>query len=545
MTSAPAATDHSTPIEVDAVVVGAGFSGLHLLWKLRKHGYTAIAFDKGKEVGGTWHWNRYPGARCDVDSHDYSFGFDEELEQEWEWTERYPSQPELQAYLSHVADRFDLRRDIRLETAVTEAHFDENAQKWIVRTDSGDTCIATFCLMAVGCLSVPKDVDVPGLEDYTGPIHRTSSWPEDGVDFSGLKVAAVGTGSSGVQAIPEIAKQAGRLTVLQRTANFVIPARNHKLDPAYVADVKANYRERRRLSRSLPAGCIRDDNPKTAFEVSDEERRAEFEKRWEGGGIAFLGAYSDLMVDQKANDAVSDFIRSKIDEIVTDPDTADSLKPYGYPMGAKRPVVGTDWYETFNRDNVELVDLRKRPLDRFTAKGMRLADGTEYEFDAVVLATGFDAFTGAFTSMDIRGRGGRTLTDAWSEGPKTHLGLGTAGFPNMFIIANVGSPSVLANMVTAIEQHVEWTIETMDHMRDNGFTTIEATEDAQEAWVQTVEEIADTTLWPQGQSGSWYRGANIDGKPQIFMPYAGGIVLYEETWNEVRDAGYKGFVLQP
>ncbi|WP_420748984.1 flavin-containing monooxygenase [Rhodococcus sp. O3] len=544
MNSVHAATAHSTPSEVDAVVVGAGFAGLYLLWKLRKHGYTAIALDKGKEVGGTWHWNRYPGARCDVDSHDYSFGFDEDLEQEWEWSERYPSQPELQAYLSHVADRFDLRRDIRLETTVTEAHFDDDTQKWTVRTDTGETYVAKFCLMAVGCLSVPKDVDVPGLANYTGPVYRTSSWPEGGVDLSGLKVAAVGTGSSGVQVIPEIAKQAGRLTVLQRTANFVIPARNHKLDPAYVADIKAGYRERRRLARSVPAGCIRDDNPKTAFEVSDEERRAEFEKRWEGGGIAFLGAFADLMVDQQANDAVSDFIRSKIDEIVTDPDTADSLKPYGYPMGAKRPVVGTDWYETFNRDNVELVDLRKKQLEGFTAKGMRLADGTEYEFDAIVLATGFDAFTGAFTSMDIRGRGGRPLSEAWSEGPKTHLGLGTAGFPNMFIIANVGSPSVLANMVTAIEQHVEWTVETMDHMRDNGITTIEATEDAQEAWVETVEEIANTTLWPQGESGSWYRGANIEGKPQIFMPYAGGIVLYEETWNEVRNAGYKGFVLQ-
>ncbi|MEE2033323.1 flavin-containing monooxygenase [Rhodococcus chondri] len=535
----------STPTEVDAVVVGAGFSGLYLLWKLRKHGYTAVALDKGKEVGGTWHWNRYPGARCDVDSHDYSFGFDEGLEQEWEWSERYPSQPELQAYLAHVADRFDLRRDIRLETTVTEAHFDDDTKKWTVRTDAGDTYVAKFCLMAVGCLSVPKDVDVPGLENYTGPIYRTSSWPEEGVDFSGLRVAAIGTGSSGVQAIPEIAKQAGQLTVLQRTANFVIPARNHKLDPAYVADIKANYRERRLLSRSMPAGCIRDDNPKTAFEVSDDERRAEFEKRWEGGGIAFLGAYSDLMVDQKANDAVSDFIRSKIDEIVTDPDTADSLKPYGYPMGAKRPVVGTDWYETFNRDNVELVDLRKKELDGFTEKGMRLADGTDYEFDAIVLATGFDAFTGAFSTMDIRGRQGRSLNEAWSEGPKTHLGLGTAGFPNMFIIANVGSPSVLANMVTAIEQHVEWTVDTMDYMRDQDLETIEATAEAQEAWVETVEEIANMTLWPQGESGSWYRGANIEGKPQIFMPYAGGIVLYEETWNEVREAGFKGFVLQP
>ncbi|USC15015.1 NAD(P)/FAD-dependent oxidoreductase [Rhodococcus sp. 11-3] len=541
MTATP--NSSTSAIEVDAVVVGAGFAGLYLLWKLRRHGYTAVALDKGEEVGGTWHWNRYPGARCDVDSHDYSFGFDEELEQEWEWSERYPSQPELQAYLSHVADRFDLRRDIRLETNVTEARFDEGEQKWHVRTDKGDEYVSRFCLMAVGCLSVPKDVDVPGLDKFQGPIYRTSEWPGEGVDFTGLRVAAVGTGSSGVQAIPEIAKQAGKLTVLQRTANFVIPARNHKLDPEFVANVKANYRERRRACRTAAAGCIRDDNPKAAFDVSDEERWAEYEKRWQGGGIAFLGAFADLMVDQRANDSVCDFIRAKIDEIVDDPDVADSLKPFGYPMGAKRPVVGTDWYETFNRDNVEMVDLRKKPLDSFTAHGMHLADGTEYEFDAVVLATGFDAFTGAFTQIDIRGRGGLPLQKAWQEGPKTHLGLGTAGFPNMFIIANVGSPSVLSNMVTAIEQHVEWTVETMDHMRENGLTTIEATEEAQNAWVETVEEIANMTLWPQGESGSWYRGANVPGKPQIFMPYAGGIVLYEQTWNEVRDADFKGFVL--
>ncbi|WP_132992132.1 flavin-containing monooxygenase [Gordonia zhaorongruii] len=541
MTATPrtesAATDH------DVLVVGAGFSGLYLLHRLRSEGHRVHVVEAAPEVGGTWFWNRYPGARCDVESVDYSYSWDDDLQQEWDWTEKYPAQGDILAYLKHVADRFDLRKDIDFDTRITSAEWDEDQNIWIASTDSGRVYRARFLLMAVGCLSSPKDVDLPGFDNYSGRVLRTWNWPE-GETLAGQNVCVIGTGSTGAQVIPALAETVGNLDVLQRTPNFVIPTRNRALHDGELEAVKAEYIDRRERNRTHAAGVFRDDNPKNAFDVSAEERRETFQQRWDGGGINFLGAFADLMFDQAANDAICQFVHSKIEEIVDDPEAAESLKPDSYPLGAKRPVVATDYYETFNRDNVHLVDVKKTPLTGFTENGYALADGTEQSVDAVVLATGFDAFTGAFTDMDIRGTGGASLADVWgAEGAKTQLGFSTAGFPNMIIVANVGSPSVLANMVTAIEQHVDWISRLLDSMRTNGYTTIEADTAAQDSWAETVEAVANMTLWPNGDSGSWYRGANIEGKPQLFMPYAAGIVEYGNAIEESAANDYKGFIL--
>ncbi|MFV0457503.1 MAG: flavin-containing monooxygenase [Actinomycetales bacterium] len=540
-TEAAASGTETAVTTVDALIVGAGFSGLQLLWTLRGLGFTVAACEQAPEVGGTWYWNRYPGARCDVESVDYSFGFDDDLQQEWVWTQRYPDQADILAYLTHVSERFDLRELIRFSTTVTGADFDETAGRWRVRTDGDEQFDAQFLIMAIGCLSTPKDVDLPGLDNFAGPMYRTSDWPHEPVDFSGQTVLAVGTGSSGAQLIPAIAPRVGQLIAVQRTPNFVIPAGNRPVPVEELDRIKAAYPARRKANRQSLAGVVRDDNPKNAFDVDDSERQHEFQTRWDIGGVGFLGAYQDLMVDQRANDAVCDFVRSKIDEIVDDPDVARRLKPAGYPLGAKRPVIATRFYETFNRDNVRLVDVRETPIETFTAHAVRLTTGEEIPLDAVALATGFDAFTGSFDRIDIRGVGGRRLADAWDHGPKTHLGLGVAGFPNMIPVANAGSPSVLSNMVTAIDQHVGWIADLLVHMRSHAHRTIEAQPQAQDEWVQAVEDIANMTLWPNGDSGSWYRGANIAGKTQIFMPYAGGITGYQDSLDECVRSGYAGF----
>lgn len=526
----------------DVLVVGAGFSGLHVLHRLRSDGYSVRVLESAPEVGGTWFWNRYPGARCDVESVDYSYSWDEHLQQEWEWGEKYPAQRDILAYLKHVADRFDLRRDIEFETTVTSASWDEGTSRWTTRTSDGREYVSQFLVMAVGCLSVPKEVDLPGIDHFGGQVLRTWNWPED-VDLTGRRVAVVGTGSTGAQIIPALADVVEDLTVVQRTPNFVIPTRNRPLLEGELEAVKAEYPARRQRNVSHPAGVHRSDNPKTAMEVDEAERHATFQERWEAGGINFLGSFSDLMFDQAANDAVVAFVHEKIEEMVDDPKVANVLKPDSYPLGAKRPVVATDYYETFNRDNVHLVDVRGTPLESFTESGLALANGEQHEFDTLVLATGFDSFTGAFTKIDVRGRDGVLLRDVWAkEGPKTFLGLSSAGFPNMLMPANAGSPSVLANMVTAIEQHVAWIADLLADMRERGLRTIEADPEAQEKWVEHVEEVANMTLWPNGDSGSWYRGANIAGKPQIFMPYAAGVVEYGKALEKSAKNDYEGFV---
>ncbi len=530
------------PADLDVVVVGAGFSGLYMLYKLRELGLSAKVFEAGQDVGGTWYWNKYPGARCDIESMHYSYSFDPVLEQEWEWTEKYPSQPEIYAYLRHVAERHDLRKDVILETRVTVAHYDEAASRWMIRTDRGDAVSARFCVMAVGCLSKPKNPEVPGLENFQGTWYHTSNWPENDVDFTGQRVAVIGTGSSGIQAIPIIAERARQLIVFQRTANFSLPTFNGPIDPEMVADIKTNYRQIRAAGRMSGFGVALEAPTKSALEVTDEEREATYQDRWRRGNLAgMLEAYTDLLVDEAANATAADFVRSKITEVVKDPKTAEILTPKGYAFGAKRPCLDTGFHKTFNRHNVSLVDLRATPLAEITPKGVRTSDA-EYEVDSIVLATGFDAMTGALLSVDVRGRQGLRLQEKWAEGPNSYLGLSTVGFPNMFTITGPGSPSVLSNMIVSIEQHVDWIGDLLAYMERRNVSIVEPTEAAEKQWGDHVQECADARLF--GNTASWYMGANVPGKPRVFMPYTGGVGAYRQKCDEVATHDYEGFALQ-
>ncbi|MFL4477339.1 flavin-containing monooxygenase [Paeniglutamicibacter sp. ORCA_105] len=526
--------------EVDVVVVGAGFSGLYMLHKLRQQNLDVVVFERGDGVGGTWFWNRYPGARCDVESQDYSYSFSPELEQEWEWTERYPAQPEILNYLNHVADRFDLRRSIELETEVTKAAFDDGANQWLVTTDRGESIKAKYVVMATGCLSNGRVPDFDGMDTFGGEIYHTGSWPQEGVDFTGKRVGVIGTGSSGIQAIPEIAKQAEQLTVFQRTPGFSVPARNAPIDPEFLKEVKANYPQRREFARRSATGLPFNGGTETAMEATDEQRKATYESLWGEGGFRIGAAYADLIVNKDSNDTLAAFIHSKIDEAVDDPRTAEKLKPRDYPVSTKRICVDTDYYATYNRPNVSLVDVRQSPIVGFDERGLKTQDA-EYEFDVVVFATGFDAMTGALLGPDITGANGLSLREHWHAGPRTYLGLSTVGFPNMFIVAGPGSPSVLTNMVSAIEQHVEWISDHLAHLEDRGLQRSEALSEAEDGWVAQVNGIAESTLF--NTANSWYLGANVPGKPRIFMPYAGGFGAYRETCDAVAADGYRGFVL--
>ncbi|MEU6133210.1 NAD(P)/FAD-dependent oxidoreductase [Saccharopolyspora sp. NPDC047091] len=524
--------------DVDVVVVGAGFSGLYALHELRSRGFTARVLEAGSDVGGTWYWNRYPGARCDVESVDYSYSFSPELDQEWDWSERYAAQPEILRYLRHVADRFDLRRDIEFGARVTSVRFDPGGTCWTVRATGRPPLVARFCVMATGCLSVPRAPDLPGLADFRGPTYHTGSWPESYVDFGGMRVGVVGTGSSAIQAIPELARRAGALTVFQRTPNFAVPARNGPLDPERLRRVKATYPQRRAANRASAGGMHREDNEQNTFDVDPRRRKAEYERRWHDGGFGLLGAFADVMADQRANDELAGFVRGKVRAAVRDEATARRLLPGGHPIGSKRLCLHTGYFETYDQDHVTLVDLAEHPLEAVTPAGVR-AGGAEHELDALVLATGFDAMTGALNRIDVRGRDGTALADAWRDGPVTYLGLAVAGFPNLFLITGPGSPSVLTNMVCAIEQHVQWTARCLKHVRDGGFRGIEATEQAQRGWVAHVREVAEETLFPQADS--WYVGANVPGKPRVFMPYVAGLDVYEQICEEVAATGYRGF----
>ena len=526
----------------DVAIVGAGFSGLYMLHRARNVlGLDAVVFEAGAGVGGTWYWNRYPGARCDSESYYYSYSFSEELEQEWEWTSKYPEQPEILRYLDHVADRFDLRRDIRLETRVDGARFDEATGRWIVRTDAGEEVAAQFLVSAVGCLSAANVPQMPGLDRFGGEWYHTGRWPHEGVDFTGKRVGLIGTGSTGIQATPVIAAQAHHLTVFQRTPNYTVPARNAPLDPERAAEIKSTYPAIREHARNSYGGFPFDPSHRSALEVSAEERRDTYEQLWAEGGFKFLfGSFYDLLINEEANKTASEFIRGKIREIVRDPEVAETLAPTDHPYGSKRPPIDTDYFETFNRDNVSLVDLRADPIEEITERGVRTA-AEEHALDVIVFATGFDAMTGALLKMDIRGRDDRSLRDKWADGPRSYLGLQVAGFPNLFTITGPGSPSVLSNMPVSIEQHVEWISDCITHLRDTGGTTIEATTDAEDAWVDHVAEIADLTLF--SKANSWYLGANIPGKKRVFMPYVGGVANYRQRCDEVVARGYEGFAI--
>jgi cation diffusion facilitator CzcD-associated flavoprotein CzcO len=534
-------TDGNAMPGYDAVIVGAGFAGLYLLHRLRGAGFTARAFERGRDVGGTWYWNRYPGARCDVQSLDYSYSFCPELEQEWEWSEKFATQPEILRYANHVADRFDLRRDIQFDTAVTSAHYDEVSRRWTVTTDRGDVVSAAFTIMASGCLSSSKLPEIPGIGAFAGATYHTGHWPHEGVDFTGRRVAVIGTGSSGIQSIPVIAAQAAHVTVFQRTPNFSLPARNRVLDPQEVSAVKSRYPEYRAQARLSHGGQVRPVPERSALEVDEEERRRRYETAWEAGNLgSILSAYNDLILDKAANDTAASFIRSKIAEIVRDPEVARTLMPTDHPFGTKRPCLDSGYYDTFNLDHVRLVDLRATPITAITAQGVDTT-AESFAFDAIVFATGFDAMTGAITNVDIRGADGASLKETWAEGPRTYLGLGVAGFPNLFTVTGPGSPSVLSNMMVSIEQHVDWITDCMAYLREHGFRTIEASADAQDDWVDHVNEVAARTLYPT--ANSWYMGANVPGKPRVFLPYVGGVGVYRSICDDVAASGYRGFAL--
>jgi len=525
--------------DVDAIIVGAGFGGMYMLHKLRQLGFRAKVFEAGSGVGGTWYWNRYPGARCDVESVQYSYQFCDELQQEWEWSERYATQGEILAYVNHVADRFDLRRDIQFDTRVSAATFDEDKQHWLVETDDGARTTASYCIMALGCLSSANLPDFEGRDNFLGPTYHTGHWPHEDVDFTGMRVGVIGTGSSAIQSIPLIAQQAAQLYVFQRTANYTIPAHNAPLDPDYVRAVKADYAGMRARAKRMPAGIDFKPNLGSALEVDDAERRRQFEMRWALGGLTFMGAFGDLLLDQKANDTAAEFVRSKIREIVHDPEVAELLSPHNV-IGCKRLCVDSGYWETFNRDNVTLVDVSDMPIEEITPQGLTVA-GRAYELDAIVFATGFDAMTGSLLRIDIRGVDGLTLQQKWTDGPRSFLGLAVAGFPNLFTITGPGSPSVLTNMLPSIEQHVEWIADCLCYMRDHALGRIEAETTAEDAWVAHNREVAGESL--RSTCSSWYVGANVPGKPRVFMPYIGGFPPYLEKCAQVAAHDYEGFAL--
>jgi cyclohexanone monooxygenase len=525
----------------DVVVVGAGFAGMYMLHKLRGQGFSVRVYEQGGDVGGTWYWNRYPGARCDVESMQYSYSFSDELQQEWDWSERYAPQPEILEYARHVADRFGLRADIQFNTCVDRAVFDEAVSNWQVATSDGKTVTAKYLVLATGCLSNARVPDIKGLSDFKGAVYHTGHWPHEGIDFTGLRVGVIGTGSSAIQSVPVIAAQASHLTVFQRTPNFSIPARNAALTAGEREAFRAKYPEIRRFAREESRNGIYTEMPdRGALDDGDNERRAKYEARWGRGGLTFMSVYNNLALDKAANDTAADFVREKIAEIVSDPQTAKLLQPHNHPIGSKRICVDTDYYATFNRPNVTLVDIRSDPIEEILPNAVRTRAGN-YEVDALVLATGFDAMTGSVAKIDIAGRDGQTLNRKWAEGPKTYLGLMSAGFPNLFIITGPGSPSVLSNMIVSIEQHVDWIADCIACMRERGLDNIEAKGEAEERWVAHVNEVAHTTLYPQ--ANSWYMGANIPGKPQIFMPYIGGVGAYRRICDEVAAKGYEGFLM--
>lgn len=524
----------------DVIIVGAGIAGMYMLYRMRELGLSARVIEMASDVGGTWYWNRYPGARCDTNTLEYSYSFDEQLQQEWEWPERYPSQPEILEYLNHVADRFNLRPDIRFNTRVEAATYDEATNRWRLLTDDGTELSARFLIMATGCLSEPNIPAIEGMDRFKGPIHHTARFPHEGIEFDDKRVGVIGTGSSGVQVIPVIAERAARLTVFQRSPQWTIPARNKPVDLAVVAEVKADYAGFRALARSQPGGDLASMtvNDVSALAVSADERERVFEERWLLGGSFFYNSFNDIKRNPESNDVTADFVRAKIREIVKDPATAELLCP-SHTLGCKRGVIDHGYFETFNRSNVQLVDISAAPIKAITPAGLRTAD-SDYALDIIVLATGFDAMTGALLKIDIRGLDGFTLREKWAAGPVNYLGLQVSGFPNLFTITGPGSPSVLSNMVVSIEQHVDWITDCIRYMSERKHSSIEATEAAEEAWVAHVNAVANDSL--AVSCNSWYLGANIPGKPRVFMPLV-GFPPYVEKCEEVVAKGYEGFVL--
>ena len=534
-----------TPDRFDAVIVGAGFAGMYMLHRLRESGFPARVYEAGDGVGGTWYWNRYPGARCDVESLEYQYSFSDELQREWNWSERYAQQPEILDYAEHVADRFDLRRDIQFQTRVETATYDEDTSRWNVDAASsgGESTrvSAQFLIMATGCLSKPKFPEIAGRESFQGEAYHTGLWPHQGVDFAGQGVGVIGTGSSAIQSIPRFAEQASHVTVFQRTPNFSIPANQQPLAPEAIATYKDEFQALRRKALTHPFGFITDQSTLSVFDLDDDERNRRLNASWQAGGFNFLVDFADWPIDEPANEKLADFVRDKIADTVSDPQVAATLQPRSYPLGTKRICVDTDYFQTYNRDNVRLVDLNQTPIEAITSAGLRTS-AEEFAFDSLVYATGFDAMTGAILALDIRGRGGESLREKWAAGPRTYLGLCVAGFPNLFTITGPGSPSVLSNMMVAIEQHVDWIHDCVVSLRAQELGSIEAAPEAEAEWVAHVAAVGDATLFPK--ANSWYLGANVPGKPRVFLPYI-GLGAYKEKCDAVAANEYEGFVLQP
>lgn len=514
---------------------------MYMLHKLRQLGFSARVFEAGEDVGGTWYWNRYPGARCDVESVEYCYEFSQELVEQWDWSERYAPQAEILDYANHVADRFDLRRDIEFSRRIRSAHFDEHTSRWTLTTTSGDQYEAQYCIFATGCLSVPIKPDLAGLDDFTGDVYFTGEWPHDPVDFSGKRVGVIGTGSSGIQSIPVIAEQAQELVVFQRSANYTVPARNEPLQSAVLNAVRAEYpafRQRSRDSGFIFGACL-PHNEGFAGTMTESEQLSALEQFWEYGGLFFLRAFGDSQTDEGTNQIIQNFVQNKTRQQIDDPAVAELLCPDGL-IGCKRLCADTGYYQTFNRDSVSLVDIKAEPIERLTENSLQTT-ANSYPLDALVFATGFDAMTGALERIDIRGIAGQTLNDQWRDGPKTLMGLQSAGFPNLFIITGPGSPSVLSNMLQSIEQNVEWIADLLKWTQANGYNLVQAQPEAQADWMEQVATAVEPTLYPR--CNSWYRGANIDGKPQVFSPYV-GYMEYVEHCNEVAASGYPGFTIR-
>ena len=525
-------------VDVDVVVVGAGFSGLYLLYRLRKAGFSTRVFERGGDVGGTWYWNRYPGARCDVESLQYSYSFDEQLQQDWHWPEKFSAQPDILAYANHVADRFNLKKDIEFNIEVKASWFDENLKTWKITTNTGEEINAQYFIMATGCISTTQIPNIKGLSDYVGNTFHTGDWPHEEVDFSGQSIAVIGTGSSGIQSIPVLAKQAKKLTVFQRTPNYSIPSQNEPMTKKYERSWKDVYSERRKEMRYSAHGSLKDLNDVPALSVDEDQRQELYTKRWAIGGTGFLGSFNDLLTNADANYTAAEYVRQQIKRVVKDKETAEILCPRSYPIGTKRICIDTGYFETYNRENVKLVDISKKPIQRLVADGI-IVDDQLYAFDSIIFATGFDAMTGSIFNVDIKGRDGLALKEKWNAGPKTYLGLMSASFPNLFMITGPGSPSVKSNMIMSIEQHVDLVIETLLSMRRKGLSVVEPELEAENKWVDHVQEVANKTLFPQ--ANSWYMGANIPGKPRLFMPYIGGVGAYREICEEIVANNYRGF----
>ena len=525
-------------VDVDVVVVGAGFSGLYLLYRLRKAGFSTRVFERGGDVGGTWYWNRYPGARCDVESLQYSYSFDEQLQQDWHWPEKFSAQPDILAYANHVADRFNLKKDIEFNIEVKASWFDENLKTWKITTNTGEEINAQYFIMATGCISTTQIPNIKGLSDYVGNTFHTGDWPHEEVDFSGQSIAVIGTGSSGIQSIPVLAKQAKKLTVFQRTPNYSIPSQNEPMTKKYERSWKDVYSERRKEMRYSAHGSLKDLNDVPALSVDEDQRQELYTKRWAIGGTGFLGSFNDLLINADANYTAAEYVRQQIKRVVKDKETAEILCPRSYPIGTKRICIDTGYFETYNRENVKLVDISKKPIQRLVTDGI-IVDDQLYAFDSIIFATGFDAMTGSIFNVDIKGRDGLALKEKWNAGPKTYLGLMSASFPNLFMITGPGSPSVKSNMIMSIEQHVDLVIETLLSMRRKGLSVVEPELEAENKWVDHVQEVANKTLFPQ--ANSWYMGANIPGKPRLFMPYIGGVGAYREICEEIVSNNYRGF----